>query len=60
MLTGWKTYLVSAASVIAGVVLINEGAVIPGVELILGGLGLGTLRAGVKKAEKAAEKGTKY
>ena len=50
-LRGKKSYLTAAAGVITGVVLIVEGQVIPGVQTILGALGLATLRAGVKKAE---------
>jgi len=52
---GWlkrkKTYLVSAAGVIGGVLLIVEGQLEQGIGAILASLGLGSLRAGVAKAE---------
>ncbi len=52
-LKGKKTYLTAAAGVIAGVVLCIEGHVTEGVQTILGALGVGALRAGVAKTEKA-------
>ncbi len=50
-LKGKKAYLVAAGGVIAGIVLCIEGHVIEGIQTILGSLGLGALRAGVKKSE---------
>jgi len=50
-LKGKKTYLVAAGGAISGAVLLLEGHVVEGVQTILGALGLGALRAGVKKAE---------
>jgi len=52
-LKGKKTYLTATAGVITGVVLCIEGHVIEGVQTILGAVGLGALRAGVAKTEKA-------
>jgi len=49
-----KTYLVSAVGVIGGVVLILDGQLETGIAAILAALGLGSLRAGVAKAEDAA------
>ncbi len=50
-LKGKKSYLVSAGGIIAGVVLIIEGHPAVGIQTILGALGIGALRAGIKKAE---------
>lgn len=53
-LQGKKAYIVAAGSLVAGI-LAAFGVVIPAVVWpILGALGLGAVRAGIQKAENAA------
>ena len=57
MLKGWKTYIVMALGVITnGLIAMNfiPESAMGFINAILGYLGLGAIRAGVKKAEKAA------
>ena len=49
-LSGYKTYIVAALGICAGVYQICNGDNQAGVQTILGALGLGALRAGVKKS----------
>lgn len=49
-LSGKKTYIVAICTIIYGVGLILNGQTDQGVQVILGGLGLGGLRAGVAKS----------
>jgi hypothetical protein len=49
-LSGKKTYIVALVTVAYGLVLIAQGQTDAGISLVLGGSGLGALRAGVSKS----------
>lgn len=57
-LSGKKTYLTVAVAVLASIAALASGEITVGeaVVAILNALGVGALRAGVAKAEKAAKK----
>jgi len=48
-LSGYKTYLIGTLTIAIGVIRIATGETKEGVDLILGGLGMMTLRAGISK-----------
>ena len=54
LFAGKKTYITAAAIIATAIAAFANGdaTVVEAVVIILNGLGLGTLRAGVKKAEK--------
>lgn len=50
MLSGRKTYIIAIITIAYGALLVYQGQTEQGWQLILGGSGLGTLRAGVTKS----------